>query len=33
VIERGQVVEEGTHDQLVGSSGLYGRLYQAELRA
>jgi subfamily B ATP-binding cassette protein MsbA len=33
VIERGQVVEEGTHEELVGQSGLYGRLYQAELRA
>jgi subfamily B ATP-binding cassette protein MsbA len=33
VIERGHVVEQGTHDELVGSSGLYGRLYQAELRA
>ena len=32
VIERGQVVEEGTHEELVGQSGLYGRLYQAELR-
>jgi len=33
VLERGQVVEEGTHEELVGQSGLYGRLYQAELRA
>jgi subfamily B ATP-binding cassette protein MsbA len=32
VLERGQVVEEGTHEELVGQSGLYGRLYQAELR-
>ena len=32
VIERGQVVEEGTHEELVGQPGLYGRLYQAELR-
>ena len=32
VLERGQVVEEGTHAELVGQSGLYGRLYQAELR-
>ena len=32
VLERGQVVEEGTHEALVGHSGLYGRLYQAELR-
>ena len=33
VLERGQVVEEGTHEELVGQAGLYGRLYQAELRA
>jgi subfamily B ATP-binding cassette protein MsbA len=32
VLERGQVVEEGTHEELVGQAGLYGRLYQAELR-
>jgi subfamily B ATP-binding cassette protein MsbA len=32
VLERGHVVEEGTHEELVGQSGLYGRLYQAELR-
>jgi subfamily B ATP-binding cassette protein MsbA len=32
VLEHGQVVEEGTHEELVGQSGLYGRLYQAELR-
>jgi subfamily B ATP-binding cassette protein MsbA len=33
VLEHGHVVEEGTHEELVGQSGLYGRLYQAELRA
>ena len=32
VLERGRVVEEGTHEELVGQAGLYGRLYQAELR-
>ncbi|MDB4882030.1 MAG: transporter transrane region, partial [Gemmatimonadetes bacterium] len=32
VLERGSVVEEGTHAELVGQAGLYGRLYQAELR-
>jgi ABC-type multidrug transport system fused ATPase/permease subunit len=32
VLERGQVVEEGTHEELLGQAGLYGRLYQAELR-
>ena len=33
VLEHGHVVEQGTHEQLVGQAGLYGRLYQAELRA
>jgi ATP-binding cassette, subfamily B, bacterial MsbA len=33
VLERGHVVEEGTHAELVGQAGLYGRLYAAELRA
>ncbi|MEO8560860.1 MAG: ABC transporter transmembrane domain-containing protein [bacterium] len=32
VLEHGHVVEQGTHEQLVGQDGLYGRLYQAELR-
>jgi subfamily B ATP-binding cassette protein MsbA len=32
VLEHGHVVEQGTHEELVGASGLYGRLYQAELR-
>jgi ABC-type multidrug transport system fused ATPase/permease subunit len=32
VLERGQVVEEGTHEELAEGTGLYGRLYQAELR-
>ena len=32
VLERGLVVEEGTHEELVTQAGLYGRLYQAELR-
>jgi subfamily B ATP-binding cassette protein MsbA len=32
VLERGLVVEEGTHEELVVQAGLYGRLYQAELR-
>jgi subfamily B ATP-binding cassette protein MsbA len=27
VIDRGQVVEEGTHDQLIAREGLYYRLY------
>ncbi len=32
VLEHGQVVEEGTHAELVEGSGVYGRLYRAELR-
>jgi ABC-type multidrug transport system fused ATPase/permease subunit len=32
VIDHGRVVESGTHEQLVASGGVYGRLYRAELR-
>jgi subfamily B ATP-binding cassette protein MsbA len=32
VIDRGRVVEEGTHAVLSVGSGVYGRLYRAELR-
>ncbi len=32
VIEHGQIVQEGTHDVLVSSEGIYGKLYKAELR-
>jgi ATP-binding cassette, subfamily B, bacterial MsbA len=32
VLEHGRVVEQGTHDELVDGSGVYGRLYRAELR-
>lgn len=32
VIEHGRIVEVGTHDELVGGGGVYGRLYRAELR-
>jgi subfamily B ATP-binding cassette protein MsbA len=32
VLERGRIVEEGTHETLSVSDGVYGRLYRAELR-
>ena len=32
VIEHGCIVQEGTHDVLVASDGVYGKLYRAELR-
>ena len=32
VLEHGKIVEEGTHAELVGGSGVYERLYRAELR-
>ena len=32
VIEHGRIVQEGTHDVLVASDGVYGTLYRAELR-
>jgi subfamily B ATP-binding cassette protein MsbA len=32
VIDHGRVVESGTHEQLMTSGGIYGKLYRAELR-
>ncbi len=32
VLEHGRIVQEGTHDVLAESTGVYGRLYRAELR-
>jgi len=33
VLDRGRIVEEGTHENLSLGSGMYGILYRAELRA
>ena len=32
VLEHGRIVEEGTHDVLASGTGVYGKLYRAELR-
>jgi subfamily B ATP-binding cassette protein MsbA len=32
VLDHGRIVESGTHEQLVASGGVYGKLYRAELR-
>ncbi len=32
VLDHGRIVEAGTHDELVVSGGIYGKLYRAELR-
>jgi subfamily B ATP-binding cassette protein MsbA len=32
VLEHGRIVEEGTHDALAFGTGVYSRLYRAELR-
>jgi ATP-binding cassette subfamily B multidrug efflux pump len=30
VMESGQIVEQGTHEQLLGAGGAYSRLYEAQ---
>jgi ATP-binding cassette, subfamily B, bacterial len=32
VVERGRIVERGTHEQLVGRGGLYAKLYEQQFR-
>jgi ATP-binding cassette subfamily B protein len=32
VVDRGRIVERGTHDELVGRGGLYARLYEQQFR-
>jgi len=32
VIDRGRLVEQGTHDELLALEGLYARLYQQQFR-
>lgn len=32
-IEKGKIVEKGTHDQLLAKEGLYSRLYEAQFKA
>jgi ATP-binding cassette subfamily B protein len=33
VLDRGQIVERGTHDELLAMDGLYARLYETQFRA
>jgi ATP-binding cassette subfamily B protein len=33
VVERGRIVERGTHEELVARGGLYGRLYEQQFRS
>jgi subfamily B ATP-binding cassette protein MsbA len=32
VLERGTIVESGTHDQLMGRNGAYAKLYELQLQ-
>ncbi|WP_378950929.1 lipid A export permease/ATP-binding protein MsbA [Pelosinus sp. sgz500959] len=33
VMERGKIVEQGTHDELIASAGLYSKLYQVQFQS
>ena len=32
VLDRGKIIEEGTHESLLAASGLYARIYRAQHR-
>ncbi len=32
VLDEGQLVEQGTHDELLGKGGLYAQLYETQFR-
>jgi ABC-type multidrug transport system fused ATPase/permease subunit len=32
VMDRGRIVERGTHDQLLATGGLYSQLYETQFR-
>jgi ATP-binding cassette subfamily B protein len=32
VVDRGRVVESGTHDELLAGGGIYARLYEQQFR-
>jgi len=33
VLDQGQIVQRGTHDQLLATGGLYGELYRTQLQS
>jgi len=32
VMDRGKIVERGTHDELIGMNGLYAQLYETQFK-